>query len=73
MAMITHYCPRCNKMLFSEAESRYFDARYGCYFTCKYCDLKLIGVDISVCSKCQPEKKSLNKCGVRFFTLVEKG
>ena len=70
MAKIIHRCPKCDKFLYMEDESKYFDPSLGCTLMCSYCNLVILGVDLSVCATCKLEKKKTIKCGNKLFSKV---
>jgi hypothetical protein len=72
MPSIILVCPKCGKKLYTEDEGRYYTNYHGCTITCDHCKLNLIGVDLSVCAKCDPEKKKRINCGIKYCAVVEK-
>ena len=71
MATIILICPKCGKKLHSEDASRYYNDMYGCTITCSVCNLSLIGVDLSVCAKCDSGKKERINCKIKYCAMVE--
>ena len=71
MATIILVCPMCRNKLHTEEASRYYNDSYGCTITCHECNLSLIGVDLSVCAKCNPSKKSRMNCNIKYCAMVE--
>jgi len=70
--MVVHYCPKCGEKLYSENDvNRYYSQKGGCFLFCDTCRLQLIGVDLSVCAKC--ERRSKKDCVGKYCTIVKGG
>lgn len=70
--MVVHYCPKCGEKLYSENDvNRYYSREGGCFLFCDTCHLRLIGVDLSVCAKCERSERS--DCKKKYCTIVKGG
>jgi hypothetical protein len=66
---IVHYCSKCGRKLYTENESKYYNSVHGCTLSCTKCGITLIGVDLSVCLKCdKPMKPS---CLTRYCSIIK--